>query len=95
MTNWYSVNWIETTRGNAFEEGTKLTIKINKPNVDHISGAIYKNGSPVIALFGKGNTASVIVKRQGRSLKGHAVLKIRGYFKDARGFGIDDAFEIL
>ena len=92
---WYQVNWIKTPKGNAINEGSKLTIKINKPNVDHISFGIYQNGFPVLAGFGKGNTASILVQRKGKNLSGAATLKVRGYTKDYKGFGIDDAFIII
>jgi len=91
--SWYSVNWIKTSKGNAINEGSKLTIKINKP-VNHISGAIYKNGQPIIPFFSKTNTVSVLVKTK-EDISGAAVLKVRGYYKDLKGFGVDDAFIIL
>jgi len=90
---WYSVNWQKTTRGNAISEGSKMLIKLNKP-VNHISGAIYQNGVPIIPFFSKTNSVSVLVKTK-RDISGPAVLKIRGYYKDLKGFGVDDSFIIL
>ena len=86
-------NWIKTPKGNAINEGDIL--KVSAPGAAHISGAIYKNGFPVLAIFGMGNSAKIKVQRKNKSLKGMAVLKIRAFDKDHRGFGIDDAFIII
>lgn len=88
------VNWIKTDKGNAINEGTVLTVSAK--GAHHISGGIYVNGSPIIAIFGSGETAKVKVARKGMKLAGkQALLKIRAYDEKYRGFGIDDIFEIV
>ena len=86
-------NWVKTPDGNAIKEGNIL--KISAPGAHHISGGIYKNGLPIIALFGMGSQASGKVARKNKSLKGKALLKVRAYDESYRGFGIDDIFEII
>lgn len=89
----YSANWKKTQFGNGIDENSVLEIKV--ANANYISGGIYKNGYPVLALFGQGETAKILLSRKGMSLKGLCVLKIRGHFNDMRGFGYDDAFICL
>ena len=87
------MNWVKTPNGNAINEGDMLTI--HAAGASHISGAIYQKGFPVLAIFGAGERAKILVKRKGLNLKGQAVLKLRAFDKKYRGFGIDDAFIIL
>ena len=87
-----SVAWTRYPKGNGIKEGAIL--RVSAPGASHISGAIYKNGSPKIALFGYGSKARVKVKRARLSLKGNCILKIRAYDKIGRGFGIDDIFQV-
>ena len=87
------MNWVKTAKGNAAIEGTVL--KINAKGASHISGAIYQKGFPVLAIFGMGENAKILLKRKGLNLKGQAVLKLRAFDKNHRGFGIDDAFFII
>lgn len=89
----FIINWIKTPQGNGINEGDLLTIYA--AGASHISGAIYKNGFPVLAIFGMGERAKIKVQRKGLNLKGQAVLKLRAFDKKHRGFGIDDAFIIL
>ena len=93
MSRWYDVNWTKTRIGNGIREGNTLMISI--PKASHISGAIYKNNVPVLAIFGHGTKARIKVQRKGRSLKGLCVLKIRGADRRNRGFGVDDAFIVF
>ena len=88
-----TANWQKSPKGNAIIEGS--TLKISAPGASHISGGIYKNGSPVLAIFGYGSTASVKVQRKNKSLKGTCILKVRAFDQKYRGFGIDDVFEII
>ena len=87
------VNWIKTPMGNGIREGSTLTITAT--GASHISGGIYKNGSPVLAIFGYGGKASIKVARKGKSLKGNCILKVRAYDQKYRGFGIDDIFVVI
>lgn len=88
------VNWFKTKQGNAINEGD--TLRITAKGASHISGAIYKNGLPVLAIFGYGESIKPIkVARKGRNLKGNALLKVRAFDKYGRGYGIDDVFIIL
>ena len=87
------MNWVKTSHGNAIDEGTIL--KINAKGASHISGAIYQKGFPVLAIFGMGENAKILLKRKGLNLKGQAVLKLRAFDSKHRGFGIDDAFFIV
>lgn len=79
--------------GNAIREGD--TLRVSAPGASHISGGIYRNGSPVLAIFGSGSSASIKVMRKGKSLKGKCILKIRAFDDKYRGFGIDDIFTVL
>ena len=79
--------------GNAIKEGDIL--RVSAPGAGHISGGIYKNGFPVLAIFGMGSNASIKVLRKGKSLKGKCILKIRAFDKTYRGFGIDDIFTVI
>jgi hypothetical protein len=88
----YLVNWERIPLGNAKSEGTILKIEI--PNASYISGGIYQNNMPILAIFGHGSKAQILLKRKGKKLKGLAVLKIRGHTLDSKGFGFDDAFII-
>ena len=88
-----SVNWIKDSKGNSMIEGGFL--RISAPGASHISGGIYKNGSPVLAIFGNGSTASIKVQRKGKSLKGLCLLKVRAFDAKYRGFGIDDIFQVI
>lgn len=88
-----SCNWVKTKDGNAIKEGNIL--KINAPGASHISGGIYKNGFPVLAIFGLGSTASIKVFRKNKSLKGKCILKIRAFDKFYKGSGIDDIFHVI
>ena len=85
-------NMKKTRNGNGIKEGSIL--RINAKGASHISGAIYKNGFPVLPIFGMGQTARVKVLRKHRSLKGTCILKIRAFDKFGRGFGIDDVFVV-
>ena len=87
------MNWIKTPNGNGIREGE--TLRINAKGASHISGAIYQKGFPVLAIFGMGENAKILVKRKGLNLKGQAVLKLRASDSKHRGFGIDDAFNII
>ena len=87
------MNWDKTPHGNAIIEGN--TLKINAKGAAHISGAIYQKGFPVLAIFGMGENAKILVKRKGKNLKGQAVLKLRAFDKNHKGYGIDDAFNII
>ena len=87
------MNWIKTPNGNGIKEGD--TLKVTAQGASHISGAIYRKGFPVLAIFGMGNSAKIKVLRKGLSLKGPAVLKLRAFDSKHRGFGIDDAFIII
>ena len=89
----FTMNWVKTPNGNGIAEGS--TLKINAAGASHISGAIYKKGFPVLAIFGMGENAKVLVKRKGMNLKGQCVLKLRAFDSKHRGFGIDDAFIII
>ena len=89
----FIINWTKSSKGNSFVEGDVL--KIHAAGASHISGAIYRNGSPVLAIFGMGENAKIMVKRKGMNLKGMAVLKLRAFDSKHRGFGIDDAFSII
>lgn len=89
----FIINWIKTSNGNGIAEGD--TLKVHAKGASHISGAIYKNGSPVLAIFGMGEHAKILVKRKGMNLKGQCVLKLRAFDSKHRGFGIDDAFSII
>lgn len=89
----FLINWTKTTKGNAIIEGTNL--KVHASGAAHISGAIYKNGIPVLAIFGQGENAKITVARKGKNLKGLAVLKLRAFDKNHKGYGIDDAFSII
>ena len=86
-------NWQKSKKGNAIIEGS--TLVISAPGAHHISGGVYKNGSPVLAIFGYGSRASIKLSRKGKSLKGLCVLKVRAFDVKYRGFGIDDAFEVI
>ena len=86
-------NWVKSPMGNAIKEGSILIV--SAPGAGHISGGIYKNGFPVLAIFGMGSTASIKVLRKGKSLKGKCILKIRAFDKTYRGFGIDDIFTVI
>ncbi len=86
-------NWVKSPMGNAIKEGD--TLKISAPNAHHISGGIYKNGFPVLAIFGNGSNAVIKVLRKEKSLKGKCILKIRAFDKSYRGFGIDDIFTVI
>lgn len=86
-------NWVKSPMGNAIKEGD--TLRVNAAGAHHISGGIYKNGSPVLAIFGNGSNANIKVIRKGKSLKGKCILKIRAFDKSYRGFGIDDIFTVL
>ena len=88
-----SCNWVKSPMGNAIKQGD--TLRVTAPNAHHISGGIYKNGQPVLAIFGNGGNASVKVQRKDKNLKGVCILKIRAYDKNYRGFGIDDTFSVL
>ena len=55
-------NWVKTKNGNSIKEGNIL--KINAIGASHISGGIYKNGFPVLAIFGLGSKASINVFRK-------------------------------
>ena len=79
--------------GNGIREGD--TLRISAAGAHHISGGIYKNGFPVLAIFGNGATASIKVLRKGKSLKGTCILKVRAFDKTYRGFGIDDTFTVI
>lgn len=87
------MNWVKTAKGNAINEGTIL--KINAKGASHISGAIYQRGIPVLAIFGSGETAKIKIERKGKSIKGLSVLKLRAFDKNHKGYGIDDAFNII
>ena len=89
----FIMNCIKTTSGNGIAEGD--TLRINAKGASHISGAIYRKGFPVLAIFGMGENAKILVKRKGMSLKGQCVLKLRAFDSKHRGFGIDDAFSII
>ena len=89
----FIINWTKSTRGNSFVEGDIL--KVHAAGASHISGAIYKNGLPVLAIFWSGENAKIKVQRKGMNLKGMAVLKLRAFDSKHRGFGIDDAFSII
>jgi len=67
----FTINWIKTPNGNGIREGSQL--KIHAARASHISGAIYRKGFPVLAIFGMGENAKILVKRKGLSLKGQAV----------------------
>ena len=86
-------NWVKSPMGNAIKEGD--TLRVSAPGAGHISGGIYKNGFPVLAIFGAGSHASIKVIRKGKSLKGTCILKIRAYDTKYRGFGIDDTFTVI
>lgn len=86
-------NWVKTKNGNSIKEGNIL--KINAVGASHISGGIYKNGFPVLAIFGLGSTASIKVLRKNKSLKGKCILKIRAFDKFYKGSGIDDIFNVI
>ena len=88
-----SCNWVKTKNGNSIKEGNIL--KINAVGASHISGGIYKNGFPVLAIFGLGSTASIKVLRKNKSLKGKCILKIRAFDKFYKGSGIDDIFNVI
>ena len=89
----FIVNWVKTPQGNGINEGDIL--KVHAAGASHISGAIYRKGFPVLAIFGNGENAKILIKRKGLSLKGQAVLKLRAFDTKHRGFGVDDAFIIL
>ena len=89
----FHINWKKTPKGNGIAEGSIL--RVNAPGASHISGSIYKNGFPVLAIFGMGSRASIKVKRKNKSLRGRAILKLRAYDKYGKGFGIDDIFEVI
>ena len=91
----FIINWSKASSTHGIKEGSILRISKAKNEGGHISGAIYKNGFPVLAIFGSGNSAFVKVSRKGRSLKGTAILKIRAFDKFGKGTGIDDVFQIL
>ena len=86
-------NWVKSPMGNAIREGD--TLRVSAPGAHHISGGIYKNGFPVLAIYGDGSNASIKVLRKGKSLKGTCILKIRAFDKIYRGFGIDDTFTVI
>ena len=86
-------NWVKTKNGNSIKEGNIL--KINAIGASHISGGIYKNGFPVLAIFGLGSKASIKVFRKDKSLKGKCILKIRAFDKFYKGSGIDDIFNVI
>ena len=86
-------NWVKTKNGNSIKEGNIL--KINAVGASHISGGIYKNGFPVLAIFGLGSNASIKVLRKDKSLKGKCILKIRAFDKFYKGSGIDDIFNVI
>ena len=88
-----SSNWVKTKNGNSIKEGNLL--KISAIGASHISGGIYKNGFPVLAIFGIGSTAAVKVFRKDKSLKGICILKIRAFDKFYKGSGIDDIFNVI
>ena len=87
------VNWVRTPKGNGIKEGSIL--RVTASGAAHISGAVYKKGYPVLAIFGYGQNARIRLKRSKMSLKGRALLKIRAFDKFGRGFGIDDIFEVF
>lgn len=87
------VNYERTKFGNGIKEGS--TMRIEAKGASHISGAIYKKGLPVLAIFGYGGKASIKVKRYNKNLKGAALLKVRAFDKYGRGFGIDDIFQVV
>ena len=87
------MNWIKTPSGNGIAEGDIL--KIYAKGAAHISGAIYRKGFLVLAIFGIGENARIRVLRKGLSLKGQCVLKLRAFDTKHRGFSIDDAFSIV
>ncbi|MDA1136902.1 MAG: hypothetical protein O2916_11750 [Proteobacteria bacterium] len=88
-----SCNWVKTKNGNSIKEGNIL--KINAVGASHISGGIFKNGFPVLAIFGLGSKASIKVFRKNKSLKGKCILKIRAFNKFYKGSGIDDIFNVI
>ena len=82
------MNWVKTSHGNAIDEGTIL--KINAKGASHISGAIYQKGFPVLAIFGMGENAKILLKRKGVKLRGVSTLVLRAY----DGTGVKDEFVI-
>ncbi len=86
-------NWVKNKNGNAIKEGNIL--KINAKGAYYISGGIYQNGLPVLAIVGLGSSAEIKVHRKNKSLKGKCILKIRAFDKYFKGSGIDDIFEVI
>jgi len=98
--SWFTTNMFRTSRGNAANEGD--TLEISVPGAAFISAAVYRKGSPVVALDavkhknnGRNGKAYIILKRKNMSLKGLCVLKLRAQMKNGTGKGADDAFEVL
>lgn len=91
----YSASFLKGKNGNAAKEGSILSVRVD--GAHFLSGAVYQNGSPIIAFQTEAgdNTVDIILKRKDRSIKGKAKLKIRAYDTFWRGAGWDDEFDIL
>lgn len=91
----YSASFIKGKDGNAAKEGSILTIRVD--GAHFFSGAIYQNGSPIIAFQTEAgdNDKEILLKRRDRSIKGKAKLKVRAYDSQWRGAGWDDEFDII
>jgi len=89
----FDINWIKTKNGNGFVQNDVLTIYAK--GASHISGAIYKNNFPILAIFGLGERVKIKLSVKRKNIKGLALLKLRAFDKNNRGFGIDDVFIII
>lgn len=91
----YSTNFKKHKNGNAADEGTVLTIKVE--GAYFISGGVYQCGVALLAFQTEAgdDTVDIILKRKGRSIKGKATLKVRAFDSQWRGAGWNDEFTIL
>lgn len=89
----FDINWIKTKSGNGFVQNDVLII--NAKGASHISGAIYQNNLPILAIFGLGERVKIKLAVKRKNIKGVAILKLRAFDKQNRGFGINDAFIII
>ncbi|MFM7796011.1 MAG: hypothetical protein ACKO7N_04535 [Candidatus Nitrosotenuis sp.] len=91
----YSANFIKGKDGNAAKEGSVLSVRVD--GAHFFSGAIYQNGSPIIAFQTQpgDNDAEILLKRKDKSIRGKAILKVRAYDSQWRGAGWNDEFNII
>jgi len=91
----YSANFVKTKKGNAIKENSVLSVKVD--GAYFFSGGIYQNNFPIIIFQTPTNTNThdILLKVANKSIKGKAVLKVRAYDKNWRGYGVNDEFIIL